>query len=219
MEATRTRRRITALAAVCASIALAGSARAEMFVDLYGGYAHTAASDTTSTGAGGFAPHVDSGTVGLRGGYWLESLPWLGIAGDFSWFSPDSSLSLLGSSADVDVYPLSALLMLRAPLLTSDAFPNGRLQPYGGVGPGIFFSDYYESLFVTDQNFEDTAVDVGVDVRAGARVMVLDWLGLFVEYRYTWFEPAWEDRIEGARTRIRTEYGTHHLVGGVGFHF
>ena len=220
MDASCTRRLAPALVLLSVSIALAATARAEAFVDVYAGWSNTSDTKTVvspSSFGGGGSTHGESFSVGLRGGYWFETLPWLGIAGDVSYFKPDASLFFFAE--DIDVTPLSALLMLRAPLFKSDEFPNGRLQPYGGIGPGLFITSYSEDLIFAGGRFEDTQVDVGLDVRAGGEVLLLDWLGLFVEYRYTWVEPEWEDQVGGVRTSVRTELGTHHFQGGVGFHF
>ena len=212
------RRLVPVLAVLGVSIALGATARAEGFLDVYAGWSSTRDASTVVTPAslgGGGTTHEDSFTAGLRGGYWFESQPWLGIAGDVSYFKPDTSLFFFAQ--DLDLVPISALLMLRAPLFKSAEFPNGRLQPYAGIGPGLFVTRYQEDL--TGGHFDDTQVDLGLDVRAGGEVLLFDRLGLFLEYRYTWVEPEWEDRVGGARTTARTQLGTHHLQAGVGFHF
>jgi hypothetical protein len=57
-----------------------------------------------------------------------------GLAADVSYFAPDDDTG----GPEYDVIPVSPLLMLRAPISTSEEFPNGRVQPFLGVGPGIF---------------------------------------------------------------------------------
>jgi len=49
--------------------------------------------------------------------------------------------------------------------------------------------------------------------------MVTPWLGLLAEYRFTSFEGEYSDRIFGVRNRIHVQFDTHHVAGGVGFHF
>src|SRR4030095_14779336 len=134
-----------ALIATCVLVALPAlnAARAEGFVDLRVGGAFTEDNDVefTRPGGGGSVEfpteYEDSVTGGVRGGYWFESLPWLGLAADVSYFAPDDDTSF---GAEYDVIPLSPLLMGRVPIATSEEFPHGRVQPFIGVGPGIFVS-------------------------------------------------------------------------------
>jgi hypothetical protein len=112
-------------------------ARAEGFADFRVGGAITHNTDGSATVGGVASPSgpIDfkSGvSFGIRGGYWLDSVPWLGFAFDLSVFDPDEDVKLV--PLKLDVFPISGLLMLRYPLLKSDAYPRGRLQPYAGVG-------------------------------------------------------------------------------------
>lgn len=217
------KRLVVLLAVLGASILGDADARAEGFLDLYIGGAFTADGDTVVNPASlatlglGATSYGNSFSAGMRGGYWFDSLPWLGLAGDVSYFKPDAAVFFF--SPDIDVVPLSALLMLRAPLWRSDEFPNGRLQPYGGIGPGLFISTFYESLPFAGGDFEDTQLDAGLDLHAGAEVLALPWLGVFLEYRFTWVEPEWQDTVGGVSTTVRSELATHHVQAGVGFHF
>jgi len=88
-----------------------GLAFGEGFLDLYAGWAQTQATRVTASEACGHpravvpfvivcAPQtkatrrVDfdgSETFGLRGGYWFEDRPWLGVAGDLSLFEAEQS--------------------------------------------------------------------------------------------------------------------------------
>src|SRR6267143_1053593 len=104
-----------------------GAARAESFVDLRAGGAFTPDGDVhlhlRGDGSATFRTrYKDSVTGGVRGGYWFDSLPWLGVAADVSYFAPDDDTG----GPKIDVIPIAPLLMLRVPLATSNEFPNGR---------------------------------------------------------------------------------------------
>ena len=191
---------------------LAPSARAEGFVDLRVGGAFTEDGDARIEVFGVPSPgfttgYEDSVTGGVRGGYWFDFLPWLGVAADVSYFAPDTK-----GGPDVDVIPVSPLLMLRLALARNDEFPNGRLQPFAGVGPGIFVSIVE---LVDDDDFTDEDVAVGLDAHAGLNVQLTPTVSVFAQYRYTSFEV--EANLQNVD--IELDIDTHHVAAGLGFHF
>ena len=66
-------------------------------------------------------------------GYWFEDIPWLGIASEAPLLERDEQNQDISIEEDSNFDPLSGFLMLR--------YPNGRLQPFVGVGPTLFVSD------------------------------------------------------------------------------
>ena len=67
-------------------------------------------------------------------GYWFEDMPWLGIAAEAPLLlQPDEQNQDISINADTNFDPLSGFLLLR--------YPNGRLQPFVGIGPTLFISD------------------------------------------------------------------------------
>ena len=66
-------------------------------------------------------------------GYWFEDIPWLGIAAEAPLLQPDEQDQETSIEADTNFDPLSGFLLLR--------YPNGRLQPFVGIGPTLFISD------------------------------------------------------------------------------
>ena len=208
-------------------------ARAEGFADFRIGGAITPNTDGSNT-IGGAPPSPSEPiefkagvSVGIRGGYWLDSVPWLGFAFDLSYFDPDEDVSVL--PVKLDVFPISALLMLRYPLLKSAAYPRGRLQPYAGVGPGAFVTTAKIKLkdVGASENFSDTQVNLGVDVRGGVNFHFAppnfpgESLAIFLEYRFTHFEPSdFKDDIAGVPSELEADQlDTHHIVVGLGWYF
>jgi hypothetical protein len=210
----------TAIAPLWVVLSVASPARAELFFSLRGGanFTENADPDLEISGqkvAGSSIEFDDSYSFGGRLGYWFDFLPWLGVAGDLSVFSPDD-----GSSQEESVIPIAPLLMARVPILANEAFPHGRVQPFVGVGPGVFFSDVH-----TAGAFDSSSVDVGADLHAGLEFLPVRWLGLFIEYRYTWFEGQYDDRVALSSGTVpvpadlEIEFATHHVTGGFAFHF
>jgi opacity protein-like surface antigen len=200
-----------ALAFVLLFALAASAARAEGFVDLRVAGSFTEDNDVRVGFLGasitGPTEYEDSVSGGVRVGYWFDALPWLGLAADVSYFAPDDDT--LGGP-EYDVIPVSPLLMARVPIATSEEFPNGRVQPFIGVGPGIFVS-----LIDFDTAGDDDTVEVGPDVHAGMNVQVTRLVSVFAEYRYTYVEP--EFHVQGVE--IEPQLSTHHVGVGVGFHF
>jgi|GEM_PF-1477380 len=163
--------------------------------------------------------------IGYRLGGWSEKHRWAGFALDASLFQQSID------GGDIEIIPLSALLMLRLPLLKSDAHPAGELWPYIGLGPSIFFSTI--NYNVRDSaipallhqpisgTYSDRAADIGLDLRAGIAKMLPHYppLAVFGEYRYSQFKPDFEEDVLGTEVKIATKLTTHHLLVGFTYRF
>jgi opacity protein-like surface antigen len=235
----RERRAFAACAVMILSLAAPGSGRAQGFLDVYGGVAFTSDSDlTTRISGSSIDDDVDfdpSPEIGIRGGVWFPDLPWLGLASDFSYFRVDGPSAgvdhTIGGTpvrtrddVDFEVFPISLMLMLRTRLLTIPSGPRLGVQPYVGVGPGLFVSWVHDSLTVgiggSKENIDDeNSYDLGLDTRAGLRIHLAHSFSLFAEYRFTYCEPDFDDDLLGNSIEIDSEISTHHAIGGLGFQF
>ena len=184
------------------------SGMAEGFADLYIGYAQSMEQDiTVANGAANNEEKAefDGGiSAGYRIGYWPESMPYVGVALEFSYLEQN-----IKDEADLRVIPITPLLMLRIPLLKSDEFPTGEWQPYAGVGPGIFLSELKPEA--TGDKNEQT--DIGLDARFGVKKLLVHNFGLFLEYRYTHFSPEFDPEVK------EFDMQTHHALFGISVNF
>ena len=198
-------------------------AKAELFGGLYLGSADTKDGDVSRSDPGSsITQQQDFGssfTLGLRVGYWLEGNPWLGFSVDYS----DYAVTIL--NRDIFVSPLSGLVMIRICGLKSADFPNGRLQPYFALGPGIFYSvekgSYTPPPFgplMTPGN-PDASIDLGFDLRLGLSWAIRENLAVFGEYRYTRVDPEFGGNSFGETVQVETELRTNHWIAGISFHF
>jgi hypothetical protein len=167
--------------------------RAEPFWDFYGGAAFTEDEDVTATiqSFPFFGPTAvftetrevsfdTSVVLGLRGGRWFPGdYEWLGLAFDISYFQADAD------RVDVDLVPLSALLMFRYPMLRSDAYPRGLLQPYAGIGFAAIIG-YAEVDFrpFVPEKVDGLVSGFGPDFRLGMAWQAFEGASLFTEDRH-----------------------------------
>jgi opacity protein-like surface antigen len=149
--------------------------------------------------------------VGGRGGFWLPNTPWVGAAVDVSYFELDAD------GTETKILPVSALAMFR--------YPGDRLQPYIGIGAGVFFTDTEVDIQLSgeNKNFSDTAVDFGLDTRAGLAWRLLRSFAIFGEYRFTYYEADYSDKIESGGTEtnvdIEMKNKVHYFLLGFSYRF
>ena len=205
--------RLAVLMIVFSAMTLVGRpASAEWFLDAYGGVSITSDADVTVPNGGTDEDKVSFDTEAMGGGrigYWLEGLPWLGVAGDVSYFAPAGDGTAVETR--LEVIPLSPLVMFRLPLLETPEFTKGRLQPYLAVGPGFFLNSVEVDVPGVGEESTDWQFEVGVDARAGIAFMITPTIGTFVEGRYTWFQT----NPGGRSTEFDIE--TFHFAGGISF--
>jgi opacity protein-like surface antigen len=184
-------------------IPTAAMAAPEWFADVYLGVAATHSTEADKT-VSGQTTREDAGgetsvDAGVRVGRWFETLPWLGLALDSSYFKP---------GPDSQTIPASLLVMGRLAFLKGGDFPDGRLRPYAGVGPGVF---------VTLLDGELASVEIGLNVRAGALFRLNEKIAIFGEYGFTYVSPSLDS--DKTDTKIEATFSTHHVVGGISFRF
>ena len=198
-------------------------AQAEWYVGGYGGIAvpgglsNTTVSDPTLGGGVTNARITDlelkPGLLGgVKGGYFFESRPWLGIETDLYTLTPDvKQQTIVGGTASGSVFAdnigPSALrlsvwtvnVIIRSPSM-SEVF-----QPYGGVGYGLFFATGSEG------GLSNTQINPGFQFVAGARYVLTPEWALFGEFKYNNTEM----RFNG----IKGDYDSQNFVAGLMWHF
>ena len=220
----------------------ASPASAEWYADLYGGIAYTARSDATlvlrapnSTDHTFYNVKWDSSSlIGGRAGYWFETVPWFGIGLDAFRFYPDIPTQTVPGTIQGVIQPVSLkaieysvtaiafdMVRLRLPLLESQEFPKGRLQPYMTVGPALFFTRAKNTVNGELDTQTATDTSLGVKAGAGASLQLSKRIAVFGEYRFTHFraEPVFNSTISSLRVPLESDLNTHHLLGGVSFRF
>ncbi len=150
-------------------------------------------------------------TFGGRVGYWSPGIRWAGFALDVSYFE------LNGDGIETNVFPVSGLAMLR--------YPGTKLQPYIGIGPGVFITDIEVDIELSGQakTFSESRVDIGLDTRAGLAWKLFKHFAVFGEYRFTYYQATYEEKVSSAgektEVEIETENKVHHFLLGVSYRF
>jgi len=182
---------------------------------------------------------TDPPYYGLRAGYFFERYPWLGLGVEFFHMKITAETSdvrpvegtrngvALSGVARVNslvqrfavthgVNYLTLDALLRYPLLQSpERFPKGRLQLYTGVGlgPVIGHPETRVENVRSEPGYE--LAGLGVQGFVGARFLILKYLGVFTEYKFS--HSALEVAAPSGTGRVQEN--THHVVGGITIHF
>jgi Outer membrane protein beta-barrel domain len=211
----------TLLCGTVLALVIAGPTRpasAEWFLDLYGGAAFTQDADikiNNNTTLNAKLKFDTEATGGGRLGYWLTGVgvPWLGFALDASYYAPATSAADV--EARLEVVPISALVLLRLPLLADPEVPTGRLQLYVGGGPSLVATRVKVDAPGLGERFSETVAELGADIRAGITFMLTRTFGVFAEGRYLFFSTS-----PGAESfGVDLDIETFQALGGVTIRF
>jgi hypothetical protein len=162
-------------------------------------------------------PESDSGSIfGGRIGFWFENHAWLGWA-------IDASVSQIDfRKIDIGVGSASALLMARLALNKSEAFPQGRFQPYLGVGPGIFYggmSEFIDEVPPAGAVLDDVYFSLGLDARAGITYLFNNSYGMFLEYAFKRFNPEFSSTVPAGTITLKPTFTADIFSVGMIFRF
>ena len=172
---------------------------------------------------------------GLRGVYYFERVPWLGVGVEyihmkaFAETSDVRRLTGIRSGAPVDTrLPMNTVVQgfsvshgLNYVLFNGylrhgfykdpDRFPAGRVQPYGGVGVGPVIVHPENSVEHLDNGGGYDLGGAGGQVCLGVRLLLLKHLGVFAEYKFTFSGL----EVNVAHGSAEFDERSHHLIGGL----
>jgi hypothetical protein len=171
----------------------------------------------------------NSAIVGGKIGYWFDVFPLVGAELDIYGFSPDISsppqiaggVRLTRSlNFELGVTAISINFMGRYPLLKSPVFPRGRLQPYIGIGPGLFITSIEDLEPHPNDNIgSKTLTFGGFQVIGGLKFFLLKNLSLFAEYKFSHFTADLSGASANFSLGATQNIDANHFYGGVAYHF
>jgi opacity protein-like surface antigen len=161
----------------------------------------------------------DSFVLGGRVGSWGTEvgLGWFGMAVDVSYTQSETKESFLGTKPETKILPVTVLFMFR--------YPGEKVQPYAGIGGGVFLSQLKSDVDLSSLggsgggSFKDYQVDAGFDARAGLAVKVHKKISIFVEGRYVYFSPKYKDKVNGQKVTVETDAEAIQALAGISFRF
>ncbi|MGH7309417.1 MAG: outer membrane protein [Candidatus Rokuibacteriota bacterium] len=142
---------------------------------------------------------------------------------------PNNQLPL--PSVSFEVFTVALNLLYRLPLFTSEAYPNGRLQPYIGVGVGAFFAkmETRASILEADPRIKDRDEQPGVQALGGLKFFVTRNVALFAEYRFAQTDEfTFDFKAQGTvmggipvteTARDRSDLTQHQAAFGIAIHW
>lgn len=189
------------------------------------------AGGTVNTSKQKFEPSL---VGGLKFGYFLKSIPYLGLEAETNYarnYVREQRVSLSravqGTTQAIlpndswSTWTLALHIVGRYGFLPDQEVPFGRLQPYVGIGPGMVV--IYDEV--------DAGKNFAIDAMAGIRYMMLKNVSAFVEYKFSHqFDVELEHHAfvpvaaNGApltlqRGMAHFDYDSHRIVLGVAYHF
>jgi opacity protein-like surface antigen len=223
---------------VIAALLLSASPRpasAEWFADAFLGFSFTSNADVTFDTSPRTRTFKDvdfnrSVVLGARGGYWFTDMEalgglaqYLGLGLEFSYSRPAISAQVRTTEggarriADlgIDLFTLTPLAMARYPLLPSDEYPRGRLQPYAIVGPAIFIANAQDSGTFGPRGRDASDAGVGFLIGPGIGWFLTPQVMLFTEYRFVHAGPTFD--FSGGPVDV--PINTHQITFGASYRF
>lgn len=103
-------------------------------------------------------------------------------------------------------------VLMWAPVNFLFRYPNGRFQPYIGLGPGIFFA--HAGSTGQGVAVDQTNIRVGANAKIGVEVYVTRHIAIFGEWKYNWVMFNFDKQLG-----FEGRYEMHLVAGGLSYHF
>lgn len=184
---------------------------AETYVAGLAGYGLSAQLTDVRLAGGVTGSHLglqNSPIYGLKVGHFMDDLKYFGAEAELYTATPylkQQPLTLSSpAGSQTATIPGAHQRVTTAAFNVVYRYPGQVIQPYVGVGLGLFW-------FTTPTSTEGSAVRPGLNVLAGTRVLITKQMALFGEYKYN------HSSFPGGD--FNANYNAHFVVFGVGYHF
>ncbi len=152
-----------------------------------------------------------SGLYGGKVGYFFASRPWLGL--ELEGFVDQYDTRRVrpirsGMTTSFEITPTNTRVITTAANVIL-RYPDKRVQPYVGVGMGLFFARAADSLASASD------VTPGLSVLAGLRWFLTDHIALFGEAKWNQATLTFSN---GDEFDIRDTYSVGHFIVGLSIH-
>lgn len=112
---------------------------------------------------------------------------------------------------------LTFLLTGKVPCMVGSDYPNGRLNPYVGVGPTVLITSMD---FTNLGGNNSTSVNVGFVAEAGVRYMITPAFSADLAYRYRYAQPSISTTLPGVGdVDLRGGMNNHQGIVRLAYHF
>ena len=205
---------LTLILTVCGLLVLfQRTANAESYVAGLAGYGLSAqlthVSDRMTGGVTGSNLDLQNSPIyGFKVGHFLDGLKYFGGEAELYTATPYLKQQQFTSSGpsgtQTATVPGDHLRVTTAAFNVVYRYPGQVVQPYAGVGLGLFW-------FTTPTSTAGSEIRPGLNVLAGTRMFVTEQMALFGEYKYN------HSSFPGGD--FKANYNAHFVVFGVGYHF
>ena len=161
----------------------------------------------------------NSFVIGGKLGHFFESMPWLGIETELFNTTPHQKQQTISrmepgvgtTSGFANGYTMRVLTW--APFNVIVRYPGERLQPYAGVGLGLFFAHRKDAASGDTQS----STVPGLNTQLGLRYKLDEHYSLFGEYKYNYARFSFSEQPNIFGTDLT--YHAHIIAFGASFSF
>ena len=162
---------------------------------------------------------------GGKVGHYFKAIPWFGIEAEVFNSTPhikQQALTFSGPSGTVGPAVLPGLnfrVLTVAPFNLVLRYHKTKLQPYIGVGPGIFFGRIHDPSLTSGNS--QSSVGIGVNALVGLRYYFTRHVSLFGEGKFNYVRFSFDETPSGAFNLFGfdTDYKIFHASFGLSVHF
>jgi hypothetical protein len=158
-------------------------------------------------------------------GHYFKAVPWLGLEAEVYNTTPHIKQQMLtfsgpsGPIGSINVPGLHLRVLTVAPFNVMFRYHKARLQPYVGVGPGLFFARI-EDPALTSNNTQ-SSMGFGVNAQAGVRYYITRQIALFGEGKFNYTRFSFDETPAGFFNLFGfdADYKMFHASFGLSVHF
>ena len=158
-------------------------------------------------------------------GHYFRAIPWFGIEAEIYNTTPhikQQALTFNGPSGQVgpaDFAGLNFRVLTVAPFNIMFRYHKSKLQPYIGIGPGIFFARIHDPSLTSGNS--QSSVGIGINALLGLRYYITRHVSLFGEGKFNYVRFSFDETPSGAFNLFGfdADYRIFHAAGGLSVHF